>query len=318
MTHLPTAGEPRPRIGGIALRNGLVLVSERYWAAAIRKADGSIESASGRKIRLPGSGPTYWETRQSWGSGADGRQIDAAAGAGTGAGSAAGPPVVRGLARFGESLAVLGLVKLRLPEAELPLEGRRVAAALALSLAATSAVRVAAPRSAVVQEVGAALAALVPALWALKGSPILAYHGAEHKVIGAREAAVRRTGKASDAGPVSDLGDAAEAAREHDRCGTNLIGPYLAATVVTNLLARGLSKRRLRVLSAAASAASLGLALEALRWATEHADSLVARLLLTPGRLVQRYFTTVEPTPEQLEVGRRALRELLRLEYAGE
>ena len=34
------AEELLPRMGGIALKNGLVLVSEDYWAAAIREADG--------------------------------------------------------------------------------------------------------------------------------------------------------------------------------------------------------------------------------------------------------------------------------------
>ena len=41
-----------PRMGGIALRNGVVLVSERHWAAAVRDAGGGISVASGRKPRL--------------------------------------------------------------------------------------------------------------------------------------------------------------------------------------------------------------------------------------------------------------------------
>ncbi len=40
----------------MALRNGLALVSERHWAAAIREADGTISVASGKKVRIPGSG----------------------------------------------------------------------------------------------------------------------------------------------------------------------------------------------------------------------------------------------------------------------
>lgn len=290
-----------PRIGGIALGNGLIVVSERYWAAAIRSSDGSIKAASGRKVRLPGSGPGYSEAGCFTGAAGVGAECapGTAGGSAAAAVNPAGTPLVRSLGRFGESLVVLGLVKLRLPEAQLPFEGRRVATALAMSLAATSAVRLVAPRSAVAQEIGAVLAAVGPALWALRGSPVLAYHGAEHKVIGAREASVH----------------ASAAPREHDRCGSNLLGPYLATTVITNLLIRGFSRQRSRVVSAAASAVSLGLALEALRWATEHGDSWAARLLLAPGRLLQRYFTTAEPTPEQLEVGRRALKELLRLEY---
>jgi uncharacterized protein YqhQ len=62
--------------------------------------------------------------------------------------------------------------------------------------------------------------------------------------------------------------------------------------------------------------ASLGLALEALRWASRHGDSILARLMLSPGRAVQKALTTSEPSAGQLEVGERALEELLRLENA--
>ena len=112
-------------------------------------------------------------------------------------------------------------------------------------------------------------------------------------------------------------GDSAAAAKEHDRCGSNLVGPYLLATIATNLIARGRSGRKSPVASAAAGAATLGNALQALRWANKQADSVLARLLLSPGRAIQKRLTTTEPTPEQLEVGERALAELLRLERAG-
>ncbi len=199
-------------------------------------------------------------------------------------------------------------------------------------MVATSAVRAVTSKSAVAEEVGTVLAAFVPAVLALKDSPISGYHGAEHKVIGGREAAVRAAARASEnqggtgagveTGAETDIGvlvagDSAAAAKEHDRCGSNLVGPYLLATIATNLIARGRSGRKSPVVSAAAGAASLGIALETLRWANKHADSVVARLLLSPGRVIQKRLTTTEPTPEQLEVGERALAELLRLERAG-
>lgn len=283
-------GEQPLRMGGIALKNGLVLLSERYWAAAIREKDGGIDVASGRKPRLTGGG-------------GDGRTD----------GSYGGVPLLRGLGRFGESLLVLALVKLRLPRAELPLEGGRVAAALAGSLVATSAVKVLAPRSALMQEAGSAVAAFVPAVLALKNSPISGYHGAEHKVIGGRESDLA-------AGAVSEARSAARsaaAAKEHDRCGSNLVGPFLLATVATNLIARGRSGRKSPAASAIASAVSLGVSLEALRWASKNGDSLLARLMLLPGRTLQKHLTTTEPSADQLEVGARALAELLRLEGAG-
>ncbi|MEN6547337.1 MAG: hypothetical protein ABFE07_14975, partial [Armatimonadia bacterium] len=231
---------------------------------------------------------------------------------------AAGVPLVRGLGRFGESLLVLALVKAKLPNADLPFEGGRVAAALAGSMAATSAVRAVTSKSAVAEEVGTALAAFIPAVLSLKDSSITGYHGAEHKVIGAREAALRaqargasekaggagvggRPGAGAPAGGTAAdtaapaAADTAAAAKEHDRCGSNLVGPYLLATIATNLLARGRTGRKSPAASAAAGAASLGIALEALRWANKNADSAPARLLLAPGRAIQRRVTTTEP-----------------------
>ena len=294
--------------------NGLVLVSERFWAAAIREPGGGIQVASGRKPRLPGSGGWNEGAVSRPGRAGESHGVSPAGGHVGGAGARRastglgkeGVPLLRGLSRFGESLLVLALVKMRLPGAQLPLDAARVMKALAGSAAATSAVRRWAPKSALVQEAGAALAAFVPAVLSLKNSRITAYHGAEHKVIGGLEAGAS--------------GGAAGAAKEHDRCGTNLVGPLLAATVACNLLLRGRGRHggaRTPAASALAGAVSLGLALEALRWATRHGDTLAARLLLAPGRAVQKVFTTAEPSPEELEVAERALAELLRLERIG-
>jgi uncharacterized protein YqhQ len=300
-------------MGGIALKNGLILVSEKHWAAAVRDAAGIISVASGLKPQVPvGAKPGV---------------------AGTSGAGAGGIPVVRGLGRFAETLMVLAQAKMNLPGAELPLEGGRILAALGASLGANAALRALAPKSALVQEVGGALAAFIPAVVALKNSPISGYHGAEHKVIGAREALARVGSAASSAaaaagGAASKAGaagtraagaapgadGAASASKEHDRCGSNLIGPYLLATVGTNLLARGRRGQKTPAAAAIAGAASLGLALEALRWATNHGDNTLAKIMLAPGRLVQKRLTTSEPTADQLEVGQRAMDELLRLE----
>jgi uncharacterized protein YqhQ len=284
-------------MGGIALKNGLILVTERHWAAAIREAGGEISVASGAKVRLPGGG--------------EGKARDPEA-------RPAGIPVLRGLGRFGETLVVLGLVKKSLPHAQLPLEGGRVALALAASMVATQVVRAAAPKSALAEEVGVAAAGFVPAVLALKGSAVSGYHGAEHKVIGGRERALRAAtaGGASleEAEKTVVVGDSAAAAKEHDRCGSNLVGPYLIATIATNLLARSRKGGRSPVASGVAGMASLGLALEALRWANRHGDSILAKLMMSPGRAIQKVLTTSEPTAGQLEVGERALEELLRIE----
>jgi hypothetical protein len=311
--------DPTLRMGGIALNNGLILVSQNHWAAAIRETDGTISVASGKKPRLPGSGRSDEAGGVRDTHGIRGARVHSAgrrevpSGAG---GDREGIPLVRGLSRLGEILLVLGIVKKRLPSAQLPFEGSQVAAALATSVAASSAVRLMAPRSVLVQETGHALAAFVPAVLAVKRSPAAGYHGAEHKVIGAREETLR-TARERGTQDETLFGDASAAAKEHDRCGSNLIGPLLVATVLTNVFARDKWGRRTPLRSAAAGAASLGIALEAVRWAGRHTDSLLARLMLMPGRTMQKSFTTSEPTPEQLEVGERALAELLRLENAG-
>ena len=228
-----------------------------------------------------------------------------------------GIPILRGLARLAESVMVLGIVKKSLPSARLPFESGRVASALAASMAGTTAVRALVPRSALAQEAGTALAAFIPAVVAVRNSDIAGYHGAEHKVIGAREEALRGQAK-KRVGTRRTLarltGDPTEVPKEHDRCGSNLVGPYLLATVVAGVLARDRRGRKTPARSAGAGVASLGLALEAMRWASRHGDSLLARIMLLPGRVLQKSLTTSEPTPEQLEVGQRALAEMLRLE----
>ena len=256
----------------MALENGLLLHSGRFWAAAVREDDGSIRVASGPKPLRSGA--------------PEGGSV----------------PLLRGLVRLADALAVIPVAKARLRTAVLPLESRRVLGALMGSTVASAVWR---RRGGTVlsRELGALVLGLAPTLAALRGSDLAAYHGAEHKSIGEYERAV------SGRPP-------AEATKEHERCGSNLVGPFLLATVLANLLACGRSGRRTPVRSAVAGAAGLGMALEGLRWATTHPRSLLARAMMLPGRALQQSLTTSEPTPEQLEVGERALAELLRLERA--
>jgi uncharacterized protein YqhQ len=292
------------RMGGIALGNGLILLSERHWAAAIRERDGEVSVASGKMPKI--------------GSGTDD----------VGRWSPDSLPLWRGLARFGDSLLVLGLVKLRLPAAQLPVQGGRVVGALAGSLAASSVLKSIAPKSVLIQETGKAVAAFVPAMLALRNSSISAYHGAEHKVIGSRETSSRMEWtpaqsceRGRNGATVAEMGESnqgtaasARAGKEHDRCGSNLVGPLLLSTIVTNILLRSGGRQKRPAASALGGAIGLGASLEALRWAHKHHDSMLARILLVPGHAIQRYVTTTEPSPDQLEVGESALAELLRLE----
>jgi uncharacterized protein YqhQ len=150
------ANEPEKlRLGGMALRNGLLIHGPTHWAAAVRDRDGAIEAASERKPELA---PDL----------------------------VAKLPGLRGPIKLAEALAVLPLVRRRLRAARLPFEDPRVLAAAAATIAATSLLRKRAPatalREGIVQAIGA-----VPAVVALADRDLAAYHGVEHKAIAAYE-----------------------------------------------------------------------------------------------------------------------------------
>jgi uncharacterized protein YqhQ len=256
------------RLGGMALRNGLLVHGETHWAAAVRAADGSLKVASGAKPDLGG------------------RRAKGLAG-------------VRGLVRLAEALLLIPLVKRRLPEAELPMQDGSTIAALAGAALAGQAVRATGGRT-LGREAAVAALSFAPALLALRSGELAAYHGVEHKAIGAYE----------------QDGDAVDATKEHDRCGSNLVAPLLSAATVGNVLARRAGLRGPAV-DAAVGLGSTAVAFELFGWSERHPESGLARLLRRPGHEIQRAVGTREPTPEQLEVGRAALAEILRLEGDG-
>jgi uncharacterized protein YqhQ len=59
---------------------------------------------------------------------------------------------------------------------------------------------------------------------------------------------------------------------------------------------------------------SAAVAVEMFVWGERHPDSALTRLMRRPGFEIQRVVGTREPTEEQLEVGRAALAEILRVE----
>jgi len=143
------------RLGGMALRNGLLIHGPTHWAAAVRDGEGGIEVASERKPELA-------------------------------PGLAAKLPGLRGPIKLAEAMLVLPLVRRQMPAARLPFEDRRVLAAAGATIAVSSLLRKRTPASAmregIVQAIGA-----VPALVALSDRDLAAYHGAEHKTIAAYE-----------------------------------------------------------------------------------------------------------------------------------
>jgi len=257
--------EGKLRLGGMALRNGLLVHGPTHWAAAVRDREGRIQVASGRKPRLHG--------------------VD-------------GVPGVRGIVRLGEAFAVIPLVKKTLPAAKLPFESPAV-----LGVAAGASIGGTVLRRrlrGVGGETAAALISLAPAMFALRGGELAQYHGVEHKAIAAYEAAEET--------------DAAETDKEHDRCGSHLVAPMLASNVAGTLLLRRVVERPGAVAGGALAIASTAAAVEVFAWCERNAETRAARALRRPGFEIQRLVGTREPDERQLEVGRAALAEILRVE----
>jgi uncharacterized protein YqhQ len=259
--------EEKLRLGGMALRNGLLVHGPTHWAAAVRTRGGEIAVASGRK---PDLGSTAAER----------------------------VPGLRGVVKLAEAVAVIPLVKRALPEARLPMQDVKTLGAMGAAALAGSAVRNAA-RSVAARETAVAAISLAPALMALRSGDLAAYHGVEHKAIAAYE----------------DDGDAADALKEHDRCGSHLVAPMLTAAALGNVAVRRAGLRG-RTAEAVVGLGSAAVAVEVFAWSERHPDSALTRLLRRPGHEIQRAVGTREPTAEQLEVGRSALAEILRVEGA--
>jgi uncharacterized protein YqhQ len=143
------------RLGGMALRNGLLIHGPTHWAAAVRDRDGGIEVGSERK---PDLAPNL----------------------------VAKMPGFRGPLKLAEALLVLPLMRRRMPAARLPFEDARVLTAAASTIALTSLLRKRLPAGAVREGIVQAIG-VVPALVALSDRDLAAYHGVEHKAIAAYE-----------------------------------------------------------------------------------------------------------------------------------
>ena len=255
------------RLGGMALRNGLLVHGPTHWAAAIRGRDGEIQVASGRKPRVRGRVGLL--------------------------------PGTRGVARLGEAFVVIPLVKRALPEAKLPFQDARVLGVAGLTAAAGAFARRRSPGLS--GEAVSAGLSLAPALFALRIGEIAEYHGVEHKSIAAYE---------------EDRADAADASKEHDRCGSNLVAPMLVANIAGAALVKKVVPRPGPVAGAAVALGAMGTAVEIFLWSERHSDTGMARALRRPGFELQRVLGTREPDAEQMAVGQAALQEILRVEAA--
>jgi uncharacterized protein YqhQ len=257
------ARKEKIRLGGMALANGVLVHGPNAWACAIRDEDGRIEVASARKrIRA--------------------NRIQ--------------NPLLRGPARLAEAIALLPMVKAKLPAAKLPLESRRTLGSMLGAAVFVRALRESDMRP-VARELLAAVASMAPAVLALRGGELAAYHGAEHISIGTYE-----HGKG--------------ATREHERCGGHLVGPLLVTSAVGNGLAGLAPEKHRRQAQAAAQLGAIAAATELFGWMARNPSHPLARALSMPGHELQHRFSTAEPNAEQLEVAEAALAACLELEHA--
>ena len=252
------------RLGGMALRNGLLVHGPTHWAAAVRAPDGTIRVASGAKPKI---------------------------------GVMEDVPGVRGVLRLGEALAVIPLVRRALPEARLAFENPAVLGVAASATLASSLLR---RRAGNLGDAAAVAVSMVPAFFALRGGELAAYHGAEHKSIGAYEACE----------------NAANTSKEHDRCGSHLVTPMLASNLAGMALARQALEKPGPVAGGVVSLASTAVAVEVFAWTERNDGTALARALRRPGYELQRLLGTREPDDRHLEVARAALSEVLRVEAA--
>jgi len=255
--------EEKLRLGGMALPNGVLVHGPRSWACAIRNDAGDIEVASAYK--------TFTANRVT-------------------------RPFLRGPARLAEAMAVIPQVKRALPAAKLPMQSRKMIGTMLAAAVATKQVTESQRLRPVAREFLGGALSLAPAMLALRGSELAAYHGAEHISIGRYE-----------------HGDGAQ--KEHERCGGHLVGPLVATTVVGNVLAGLAPVQHRRNARAVAQIGAVAASTEIFGWMTRNPGNLLAQALSRPGHELQHRLSTAEPTPEQLDVAEAALAACLELEH---
>jgi uncharacterized protein YqhQ len=237
-------------------------------------------------------GPRTWAAAVRLGDGT----IKTASGPKPRLGARVGVPFVRGPLRLAEAFALLPAMKRALPEARLPFERPAVGVALvAASTGASLARRSSLP--VVPREAAVLIASIVPALVALRGDDLTSYHGAEHVSIGTYETGER-------------------AAKEHERCGSHLVGPLLIASTIAAAGAELAPARHRTAARLVGAIGAVGAAVEVFGWMSRNPSKRVSRALARPGTELQRRVSTSEPSAEQLEVAEAALQEVLRAEAA--
>ncbi len=209
------------------------------------------------------------------------------------------PSILRGPARIAEVFALMPALRRRLPEARLPFQRPVVLGAMLVSAITVRAVKTSSILKPLARELVSGLLSAVPAALALRGSDLAAYHGAEHISIGSYEHDTPRE-------------------REHERCGSHMLGPLIATSAVGGALATRAPAALRGPARLTAQLGALAASTEIFGWMVRNPENPVARALARPGHELQHRLATAEPSAEQLEVAEAALTACLELEQAAE
>ena len=123
--------------------------------------------------------------------------------------------------------------------------------------------------------------ATAPSLWR--------FHGAEHKAVAAHERSL----------DLADTDSVLACPRVHNRCGTNLVFLLALLSLATVAVPTALQVPLFLV--------ALGVTVELMSLAARWPQFLGSRVLLSGGRMLQRFVTTAEPTAAEQAVACRAL-----------
>jgi len=204
-------------------------------------------------------------------------------------------PLLRGPARLLDAVALIPQIRKALPEARLPFQRPSVLAAMLGSAVVVKLVRDSPNVGPAARELVSGQLSVAPAALALRGPDVAAYHGAEHISIGTYEHGDRAT-------------------KEHERCGSHLLGPLLATTALGNALASRAPAHIRTPVRLGAQLVALAASTEIFGWMVRNPEKRLARALAKPGHELQHRVATAEPTPEQIEVAEAALAACLQLE----
>ncbi len=249
----------------MALQNGVLVHGPTSWACAVRDDDGALRVASGRKPHLA---PAVRSRI----------------------------PILRGPIALAEAFALLPMVRRALPQARFPFERPVVLGSIAATTLAARALR----RSGLPtggREVVAGAVAFLPAVLALRGPDLAAYHGAEHVSIGTYE------------------NGGTPAPKEHPRCGSQLIPPLVVSSLAGNVVASKAPAGTRGIARLLGLVGALGASVELFSWVTRNPTNPVARVLARPGFELQRRLSTAEPSEAQVEVANNARDACLALEH---